>query len=351
MQAKSVTDISKMRTMPCQSCYLCGEPGEVIHSQLFDRLHDISGAWAFRKCSSENCRLVWLDPIIIEEDIGKAYVTYYTHSNEYSTRSFRLRQRLKRGLLGLRYGYNTGLLDRLLALPLFFIPFLSEQVLTSICSQLLPKKTGKLLEVGFGNGTLLNSLHEIGWEVEGVDFDAVAVESVRQNFKLKVHTGSLVEQKYSNDYFDAIVLSHVIEHVHNPCALLTECCRILKPEGKVILLTPNIESFGYQTFGSHWLHLDPPRHIHLFSPTTLRTLVDNSGLTIVQVKTNARDANNSWVMSKNIERAGKCHTVVRLGVIPKLQSRYFQFKEYRALSKKSSVGEEIVMIATKKTYI
>jgi SAM-dependent methyltransferase len=174
---------------------------------------------------------------------------------------------------------------------------------------------------------------------------------VRQNFKLNVRAGSLVEQKYPADYYDAIVLSHVIEHVHDPCVLLTECCRILKPEGKVILLTPNIESLGYQTFGSDWVHLDPPRHLHLFSPTTLRTLGENSGLTIMQVKTNARDANNTWVMSRNIGRIGKCHAVDGSGVVPKLQSKFFQIKEYIVLSKDSSAGDEILMIATKKASL
>jgi len=40
-------------------------------------------------------------------------------------------------------------------------------------------KGGRLLEVGCGSGKMLKDMADLGWEVEGIDFDPVAVENSR----------------------------------------------------------------------------------------------------------------------------------------------------------------------------
>lgn len=111
-------------------------------------------------------------------------------------------------------------------------------------------------------------LRQLGWHVEGLDLDPTAVK-VASSRGLAIHLGSLKEQNFPDQSFDPVVSSHVIEHVHDPVGLLGECRRILRPDGKLVIITPNIASWGHAWFRSNWLALDPPRHLHLFKATSL----------------------------------------------------------------------------------
>ncbi len=75
-------------------------------------------------------------------------------------------------------------------------------------------------------------------------------------------------------------LTHVIEHVHDPVDLLRECGRVLRPGGRMMVETPNAESSGHRLFGIAWHGLDAPRHLYLFSPTSLLVCAQKAGLQI-----------------------------------------------------------------------
>jgi len=70
--------------------------------------------------------------------------------------------------------------------------------------------------------------------------------------------------------FDVITLNHVIEHVHDPIAVLRACHRLLKPGGRLWLETPNVDSLGLARFGRNWRGLETPRHLVLFGRRGLR---------------------------------------------------------------------------------
>ena len=76
---------------------------------------------------------------------------------------------------------------------------------------------------------------------------------------------------YPADSFDAVIMSHVIEHVPQPRELLAECARLLKLGGRLVMLTPNAESFGLDYYGRCWRGLEPPRHLQIFSQPALET--------------------------------------------------------------------------------
>src|SRR5258708_36641931 len=98
-------------------------------------------------------------------------------------------------------------------------------------------------------------MRRLGGDAEGVDVDPLAVENARAR-GLPVRLGDLAAQRYPADHFDAIYMSHVIEHVHDPVALLSECRRVLKVGGRLVALTPNVESWGHRRFQRAWAPLD-----------------------------------------------------------------------------------------------
>lgn len=101
---------------------------------------------------------------------------------------------------------------------------------------------GELLEIGVGNGTHLHhyKLHQI----TGIDTSPAmlkkAGQKLRGNIRLLQMNGE--ELLFPDESFDYIVLSHVIAVVDDPERLLTEVYRVLKPNGKILILnhfTPN----------------------------------------------------------------------------------------------------------------
>ena len=165
---------------------------------------------------------------------------------------------------------------------------------------------------------------------------------------LNVFCGAIEEIKFPENSFDVITMNHVIEHVLDPITLLSECKRILKPNGKLIVITPNIKSLGHRFFKTSYLHLDPPRHIYLFSPKSLITSAEKAGLKIKNVFTPSKGAYFIWLASRLIRKNGNLPggTPERVNKSYKLEGLLFWGLEY-LLTKFWHVGEEIVMEAGK----
>ena len=123
--------------------------------------------------------------------------------------------------------------------------------------------------------------------MSGVEFDKVSVDLARR-LGLEAHLGSIEDVAYPSGTFDAVVASHLIEHLPDPEGFLQECRRVLKQGGRLVLTTPNASSLGHRLFAADWRGLEPPRHLHVFGPKALMTLASNAGFKDVQVTTTAR---------------------------------------------------------------
>jgi SAM-dependent methyltransferase len=77
--------------------------------------------------------------------------------------------------------------------------------------------------------------------------------------------------------FDMASLLHVLEHVPDPRATLTEARRVLAPGGVLLLALPNVDCLEARLFGRDWYPLDLPRHYWGFTPHTLVRLVEECG--------------------------------------------------------------------------
>jgi|688.fasta_scaffold162093_1 2-polyprenyl-3-methyl-5-hydroxy-6-metoxy-1,4-benzoquinol methylase len=328
-----VKDSNEIRTYSCPKCYLCGNEGKLLYQSLKDRLFGAPGEWNLKKCINPECGLVWLDPMPLEEDIVKAYLNYFTHEI----------QDLQISLLGrlLRTVYRA-----LKTIPSHLVGLRAEEVqIESMClSNVSP---GKLLDIGCGSGQFLQQMQLYGWEVEGVDFDSKAVEGVKTRYDLNVHAGSLESIAYPDSSFDAITMSHVIEHMPDPIALLKESYRLLKPGGYLVVTTPNVNSWGHKQFEENWLHLDPPRHLHLFSQNTLRHCADRAGLDgKIDTWTAAANSIDGFIGSFNIQESGY-YVLKEPNKLFFLRSLISQYYEFFLNKKYADVGEVIILLCSK----
>ena len=317
--------LNVIRTQRCPDCYLCGTPGNHLYQGLSDRLYRAPGTWDLKRCPNPHCGLVWLDPMPLEEDMFLAYRDYFTHAS---------RPTVQRGV-----GRTT---IHWLYRALLWITRLGHQRRELRGFYLRGTPPGRLLEVGCGDGGQLAWLRTMGWQVEGQEVDPAAAEQARFAHGLHMHLGALADLKLGGGAFDAITMSHVIEHVHHPVSLLKECRRLLKCGGTLVAVTPNINSFGHDRFGADWRGLERPRHLHLFSPKTLRVLAARAGFVQQQCWTTAANAQFLGEASLKFRQNRQC-TDLEVNI----QALLFQFQAMVAHSVHKDSGEKCVLKAMK----
>ena len=223
----------KIRKIPAPSCKICGSRGMQIYNGLQDSLFATPGTWNLDQCQNKECGLMWLNPMPLEEDIHNAYHAYYTHRDDQQKKS-RIKQ-----FINIILNHSLKLLLRLTPIYQERKDF-NQMYLGGI-------KPGKLLCVGCGNGNRLVHLADMGWSVEGQEVDPICADiAAKKGFN--VHLGTLESLLLPDSSYDAIVMNHVIEHVHEPMKLLMECRRLLSPDGVLISITPNTQSYGHRLF-------------------------------------------------------------------------------------------------------
>jgi len=205
---------------------------------------------------------MWLDPMPLESDIHKAYKFYYTHDEKAKKKSALIE------LFG-------AILTKFLLLFLRLTPIYRER--RDFSQMYLGKiKPGRLLELGCGNGARLLQLAALGWSVEGQEVDRMSALMAAKN-GIKIHLGPVETLKLPDASYEAVVMNHVIEHIHDPVKLLSECRRLLTSNGVLISVTPNIHSFGHRVFKSRWRGLEPPRHVFLHCQNSLHLVAQKAG--------------------------------------------------------------------------
>ena len=260
-----------------EACPVCGSvERRAMYGELRDRaFRSAPGSWSLVRC--EACRSAYLDPRPTADTIELAYRSYYTHDADAQAPSAgRIRQALANDYRRARWGYGQGH-----AIPGGrLIPRLAPSRGALVDRELrhLPATPGgRLLDVGCGSGAFLGQMQALGWRVHGIDPDPQAVGGAR-DAGLDVTLGTLADLERGEPApFDAVTLSHVIEHLHDPAEDLRIVHRLLRPGGLLWIATPNLEALGLRRFGRDWLGLDPPRHLVLFTRASLEELLRGSG--------------------------------------------------------------------------
>ncbi|MSU59250.1 MAG: class I SAM-dependent methyltransferase [Pedosphaera sp.] len=342
---------TEIEARPAPKCFLCGTAGEILYSNLRDRSFGAPGEWNLRRCPKFGCGLIWLDPLPTEEDIGKAYASYYTHAQPAPGASIvrDVVYAVWKSYLRVRFGYTQGVGPAWhdLFSPLALLHPGGRDELDSAAMYLnAPPSPARVLDVGCGSGVLLARMQSLGWEVDGVEVDPGGVAAARAR-GVRVFEGQLADARFPNDHFDAVHSAHVIEHVHDPDALLRECFRILKPGGKLVFITPNTASRGHKKFGSAWLNLDPPRHLILFNAKTLRAAAEKQGFVVERLDSTVRSAWVYGALSRQIARTGRGEMSELGKPMNLLHGMLFQLGERVRKWFDRDAGDELLLIATK----
>jgi SAM-dependent methyltransferase len=143
---------------------------------------------------------------------------------------------------------------------------------------------GRLLEVGASWGYWLEAARQRGWEVAGVEMSGLTSSHARDALGIDVYTGDLLEAPLGANTFDAVVMSHVLEHTLDPAQQLQRVRELLRPGGVVAIWVPNSASFAARVAGPWWDWYAPPEHLWYFSPPTLGRLLRQLGFEVLETR-------------------------------------------------------------------
>lgn len=146
----------------------------------------------------------------------------------------------------------------------------------------IPGERINIADIGGGTGWLLDLIKEIDPRVnitQVVDIDphakAIAESKGHQYFLGRA------EDFNAPVKFDLVLMLNLIEHVDTPHQILKNLQTTLTPSGKILIKTPNIESWDAYLFrNSFWGGLHVPRHWHLFSAKGFKIMLQGTGLKI-----------------------------------------------------------------------
>jgi SAM-dependent methyltransferase len=130
----------------------------------------------------------------------------------------------------------------------------------------------KVLDIGCGDGLLVSSLADWGLEAAGVDPFLERDETLPSGARL--FKRALPE---ASGHFDFVTFNHSLEHMADPFAALKAAFQASTPQGRCLVRVPTCSSEAWRRFGTHWIQLDPPRHLTLFSRLGLERLGAEAG--------------------------------------------------------------------------
>ncbi|MDD2962812.1 MAG: class I SAM-dependent methyltransferase [Bacteroidales bacterium] len=163
-------------------------------------------------------------------------------------------------------------------------------------------RTGKMLDIGCGNGSALDFFIKKGWSGVGVEPASLARDYALSR-GLIVYPESYLNEALNRD-FDLITMWHVLEHVYDIPERMTQIKKLLKPDGLLVLALPNRNSFDAKYYGTYWAAYDVPRHLYHFSKKDIEALADVFEFDLVRVEPMWFDSFYVSLASENYRKSG-----------------------------------------------
>jgi 2-polyprenyl-3-methyl-5-hydroxy-6-metoxy-1,4-benzoquinol methylase len=154
----------------------------------------------------------------------------------------------------------------------------------------LPYSPGeRFLEIGPGNGEVLEAANRLGLRCTAFDVDRAAFSRLDHASDVELIAGSLSRETFGERTYDIIFSNNVIEHVPKPIEFLEGTRALLADGGRVWVSCPNVASYEARILHSYWPQYAPVDHVRLYSPRALTCAIVRAGLKVDRVWTGEGD--------------------------------------------------------------
>lgn len=160
-----------------------------------------------------------------------------------------------------------------------------EPMYEVIVNEIQKFQSGKILDVGCGNGNLFKFLPEKKYELVGLDFSEIMIKEAENNCfqKASFFVGDAEKLPFEDDLFDIIVCNASFHHYVNPNTVLMEMNRVLKYGGKILIGDPYITSL-LRPMINVLTKFSPEGDYHFYGEKEMKRLFIENGFTPVSFK-------------------------------------------------------------------
>ena len=131
----------------------------------------------------------------------------------------------------------------------------------------------------------------------GCELNQWLAEWGSKHYNITIHPATLFDMKLNENSFDVVTLWDVLEHTSDPKAVLTECYRILKPDGLLVVNYPDIGSLVAKLMGRKWVFLLSV-HLYYFTIKTMQKILEQTGFEIVKQKKHWQTLEMGYIFSR-----------------------------------------------------
>lgn len=237
-------------------CIICNAYN---HQSLFHKRSE--GGELFQLLRCRGCGLQFVYPRPSEEEIHRYYrVNYFTRRTERGYNNY-FSENLKKEI------------ERVVQLNLGDLGFYEYEKTI--------RGEKRVLDIGCAAGYFVRLMQERSWHSEGIDISGECVAYAREVMKQKVRQGNYLDVRF-REKFNLITLWATIEHLHHPDRVLRKVCRDLDDSGMLYLSTCRVDGINFmRLFGKKWRFYNFPEHLFFFSYETIKKLLEQNGLRLV----------------------------------------------------------------------
>lgn len=214
--------------------------------------------WAMVRCSV--CDLIYTRDLPTSQQTSEIYNQAYQEDGLYDAHLKELEMMVKTGRSQQGFYRNRLFLNRF-----------------------KPKSGEKLLEIGCGIGTFLVAAKQRGWQVEGVDISARALEVSRNIHELPVYRGILEELILPPNAYKAIVCWEVLEHLSSPRQFIKHARKLLRNDGLFVCSVPNSSDKVPHFVDRLGPASVPPVHLNFWTLASFKRFAELNGFRVISL--------------------------------------------------------------------
>jgi 2-polyprenyl-3-methyl-5-hydroxy-6-metoxy-1,4-benzoquinol methylase len=241
-------------------CKLCQSASEVYLDGLFDDRYGYPGTFTVYRCT--RCGFGQTVPELSGQALADLYTNYYPRKN------------ITAAGVQASASYHAGSWAR----------WRSWWQGTNNTCHWGVQAGSRVLDIGCGSGVSLLEIQAQGAEAFGTEEDR-NVEPIARELNLKIHFGDVLSAGYSDQSFDTITMSQLLEHISDPIQFLKNVRTKLKSTGRVVMSFPNIDGFNQRRNRRTWINWHMPFHVNFFTRPSIERLAEQAGFTVQRVQT------------------------------------------------------------------
>jgi SAM-dependent methyltransferase len=266
-------------------CPICGFADSNFVVNIVDYRYRIGRDRTLIECAQCNCNFIWPVPKDLASQYPGDYSPWFDSSIPFAN-SRSLKSKIKGFIFGKRkFDFSENTLN-----------FIRQN-----------HKDRKILEIGPGSGKFLDFCKDNRWSTFGLDMSEKATKVISD----KGHKTVSWESISNYGKVDVIVMHHVLEHFHDPNPKVRELKKVLKSNGKLFIVVPNINCFLFKYYKEFYNQLDGGRHLVMYSEKTIEKLLVDNGFHIRKILTFSKASNfygsflrkNNFLIRNNIIRS------------------------------------------------